>query len=320
MVNLIQALGAVWQRWQPDWVRYDWLRQLRSHRLRQLRWVLWALLASGVMALAFLGRPAQAYQVQFIPSSPELGDTIAVVVQGTATSQGPTVSVAGRDYIAYPISGNRYRALVPTSPLDRPGQLTVQVHGVEGSQTATIGLRNRSFQTQRITLSSGRAGLEATAYELSRMNALKQLKTPEKFWQGPMARPSAGRVSSVYGVRRYYNGVFANDYYHRGVDYAASNGSPIYAPAAGRIALVGRVRDGFQLNGNTVGIDHGQGVVSVMIHLSSIEVNEGDRVQAGQLIGRMGSTGFATGPNLHWGLYVNEVAVDPVPWRYDGIE
>ncbi|NEP16368.1 MAG: M23 family metallopeptidase [Leptolyngbya sp. SIO4C1] len=151
------------------------------------------------------------------------------------------------------------------------------------------------------------------------MDALKALRTPEQYWSGPMARPSNGRVSSVYGLRRYYNGVFADNYYHRGVDYAAGQGAPLYAPAAGRIELVGRVEDGFVLNGNTIGIDHGQGVVSVMIHLSSFDVQEGDFVQAGQLIGRMGSTGFATGPNLHWGLYVNGVAVDPVPWRYDGV-
>ena len=135
-----------------------------------------------------------------------------------------------------------------------------------------------------------------------------------------MARPSTGYVSSVYGNRRYYNGVFAQDYYHRGVDYAAGNGSPIYAPAAGRIAVVGRVSDGFVLNGNTIGIDHGQGVTSVMIHLSGFAINEGDFVEEGQLIGYMGATGFATGPNLHWGLFVNGVSVDPVPWRYDGVE
>jgi murein DD-endopeptidase MepM/ murein hydrolase activator NlpD len=130
-----------------------------------------------------------------------------------------------------------------------------------------------------------------------------------------MVRPSQGQVSTSYGVRRYYNGVFAQDYYHRGVDYAAATGSPVVAPAAGRIALVGRVADGFELHGNTIGIDHGQGVLSIMLHLSRIDVNEGDIVQAGQVIGRVGSTGASTGPHLHWGLYVHGISVDPVPWR-----
>jgi murein DD-endopeptidase MepM/ murein hydrolase activator NlpD len=121
-------------------------------------------------------------------------------------------------------------------------------------------------------------------------------------------------------VRRYYNGVFAQDYYHRGVDYAAPTGSPVVSPAAGRIGLVGRVSEGFELHGNTIGIDHGQGVLSIMIHLSRIDVNEGDFVQAGQVIGAVGSTGASTGPHLHWGLYVNGIAVDPVPWREQGFE
>ncbi|MBE9077254.1 M23 family metallopeptidase [Romeria aff. gracilis LEGE 07310] len=288
-------------------------------RRASARRLLLAGLAASMAILSFLGRPAQAaYSVQVVPSSPALGDTIAVIVQGSG--QPPTVSARGQDYPAYDLEENRFRALIPTSPLDQPGRIDIRVNGDRGTNNIAVGLRNRSFPTQSITLSPGRAGLEGTDYEFDRMDALKALTTPEKYWDGPMERPSRGAVSSLYGLRRYYNGVFAEDYYHRGVDYAEGNGAPIYAPAAGRIALVGRVADGFQLNGNTIGIDHGQGVTSVMIHLSGFEVNEGDFVEAGQLIGRMGATGFATGPNLHWGLYVNGVAVDPVPWRYDGVE
>ena len=104
------------------------------------------------------------------------------------------------------------------------------------------------------------------------------------------------------------------------MDYAAGTGAPVVTPAAGYIRLVGRVSEGFELHGNTVGIDHGQGLLSIMIHLSRIDVNEGDFVRAGQRVGAIGSTGAATGPHLHWGLYMNQVAVDPVPWRYDGFE
>ena len=116
-------------------------------------------------------------------------------------------------------------------------------------------------------------------------------------------------------MRRYYNGQLAKDYYHRGVDYAGAIGSPVVAPASGRVALVGRVSQGFQVHGNTIGIDHGQGVTSTFLHLSRINVQEGDVVQAGQVIGAVGATGAVTGPHLHWGLYVQGQAVDPVPWR-----
>ena len=108
-----------------------------------------------------------------------------------------------------------------------------------------------------------------------------------------------GYVSTVFGVRRYYNGEFAENYYHRGVDYAAATGSPVVSPAAGYIRLVGRVVDGFELHDNTIGIDHGQGVLSIIIHLSRIDVAEGDFFKAGQVIGGVGSTGASTGPHLH---------------------
>lgn len=302
------------------------LLRVQMHRrqlFNTLHYGLWIAFAVTVAVLVTLaGQPAQAYQVQITPSNPELGDTLAVVIQAEQgnTGSAPTVTVGDRQYPAFPIGGDRYRALVPTSPVSSPGRMTIQVTGNEAPRNLAVGLRNRSFPTQRITLAPGRAGLEGTDYEFSRLNDLINLVTPEKYWSGPMTRPSTGRVSSVYGVRRYYNGVFAENYYHRGVDYAAPTGSPAVAPAAGRIVLTGRVEDGFQLNGNTVGIDHGQGVVSIFIHLSRIDVREGDFVQAGQRVGAIGSTGFASGPNLHWGLYVNQVAVDPVPWRYTGIE
>ena len=268
-----------------------------------------------------LATPAHAYQVQVTPARPVKGDTLAVVLTAQQSNGvTPTVTVDGATYQAFAIDSNRYRALIPTSPNTTPGRKVLQISGPEGNNSIAVNVGNRNFNVQYITLSSSRAGLEGTDYEFDRLDALRALRTPQKYWNGPMARPSNGYVSSVYGNQRYYNGVFAEDYYHRGVDYAAANGSPIYAPAAGRIEVVGRVSDGFVLNGNTIGIDHGQGVTSVMIHLSDFAVNEGDMVEKGQLIGYMGATGFATGPNLHWGLFVNGVSVDPVPWRYDGVQ
>jgi murein DD-endopeptidase MepM/ murein hydrolase activator NlpD len=270
-------------------------------------------------AVVVLGKAAQAYDVWLTPEDPQLGDTITVMVQTNGGGTVPTVTKNGNtQYPAFPIGANRYRAFVPTSPLDPPGRVVIQVSGGEETRNLALGLRNRTFPTQRITLSPSQSNL-GTQHEFDRVAAFKTIVTPEKFWDGPMVRPNQGRVSTEYGIRRYYNGVFAEDYYHRGVDYASATGSPVVAPAAGHVALVGRVSDGFELHGNTVGIDHGQGVLSIMIHLSRIDVNEGDFVRPGQVIGAVGSTGASTGPHLHWGLYVHGVAVDPVPWRFTGL-
>jgi murein DD-endopeptidase MepM/ murein hydrolase activator NlpD len=181
-------------------------------------------------------------------------------------------------------------------------------------------VRDRKFPVQRITLPPGKAGVNATEYELKRVKELKALQTPEKYWHGLFLTPNAGRTSTKYGVRRYYNGEFANDYYHRGQDYAGATGSSVVTPAAGKVALVGTVSQGFRVHGNVVGIDHGQGVISIFMHLSRIDVKEGDFVQAGQKIGAVGSTGASTGPHLHWGLYVNGQSVDPIPWKSKQID
>ncbi len=301
--------GRSWRRAAVLWVR--------RHRAN---WVKISLALGLIVAIAAIAVPAQALQVRLSPTSPKLGDTLSVVVQQNPTvSSTPTIKVGQKTYPTFITSSGNFRALVPTTPLDKPGTLQMQVRGGGEEKNLAVSLRNRSFPTQRIRL-SGAAGAQATQHELDRVAAFKKLETPEKFWKGPFLKPNAGRISSGYGIRRYYNGVFAKDYYHRGVDYAGGTGSPVVAPAAGRVALVGRVSEGFRVHGNVVGIDHGQGVTSIMLHLSRIDVREGDIVQAGQRIGAVGATGASTGPHLHWGLYVHGLSVDPAPWREQGFE
>ncbi len=279
-----------------------------------------AILSGGTIAsILSLVSPVQALQVKVTPANPELGDTLSVMIQVNSSSGTPTVSVQQKNYPAFPMGNNRFRALLPTTPLDRPGTRQIQVAGDGKVQNLSVQVRDRSFPTQSITLPPGKDS-EGTDAEFDRVDAFKALVTPQKFWNGPLLRPNSGEITTIYGVRRYYNGVFAKDYYHRGVDYAGAYGSPVIAPAAGRVALVGRESQGFKIHGNVVGIDHGQGVASILLHLSRIDVKEGDFVQAGQVVGALGSTGASTGPHLHWGLYVNGQSVDPVPWRLRGVE
>jgi murein DD-endopeptidase MepM/ murein hydrolase activator NlpD len=265
-----------------------------------------------------LTQPAWALEVLVNPSNPQLGDTLSAVIQLEDPTSGASVQLNGKTYPAFPLSPGRYRALLPTTPLDQPGTLTLQVQGDGERRNLTLPLRDRAFPTQRIRISGG--GSNATEGELSRVATFKALVTPEKFWNGAFLRPTTGRVSTIFGVRRYYNGVLAQDYYHRGVDYAASAGTAVIAPASGRIALVGKEAEGFRLHGNTIGIDHGQGVLSIFLHLSKIYFKEGDFVRAGQPMGAVGSSGASTGSHLHWGLYVHGQAIDPVPWREQGFE
>ncbi len=290
----------------------------RSTKQRVFNTILLLLAILGVVLI----QPATAFQVQVTPTTPQLGDTVSVRVQQPTTDPqaAPTVEYNGKTYPMFADGANQYRTLLPTTPLDQAGNKQVKITQGNQQQVVSLTLRDRQFPTQSIWLPPDKQGLTGTDLEFDQVDAFKQLVTPKKYWQGAFLRPSSGSVSTIYGVRRYYNGEFAENYYHRGVDYAAGTGSPVVAPAAGRVALVGRESEGFTIHGNVIGIDHGQGVAGIFVHLSRIDVTEGEMVQAGQVIGGVGSTGSSTGPHLHWGVYVHGQAVDPVPWRYDGID
>lgn len=137
--------------------------------------------------------------------------------------------------------------------------------------------------------------------------------SPEKLWEGAFALPVdpafAGCYSSWYGARRSYNGSPYN-YVHTGQDFCSQVGDPIYAAADGIVVYTGSLI----VRGNSTMIDHGWGVFSAYLHQSEILVEVGDKVAAGQLIGRAGNTGRVGGPHLHFEVIVGGVQIDPLEW------
>ncbi len=289
--------------------------------IRNLKLPLLIFLITAIASAMFGVARADALQAILNPNTPKLGDTVSVwIATNKSAATPPTVSMNNKQFPAFAMSSNRWRAFIPTTPLDKVGLKQVIVTGDGLQQTLAMPLGDRAFPTQSIWINDSGSGSEPTDYEWDKVSAFKKLVTPQKFWNGIFLKPNDGEVTTVFGVQRYYNGVFADDYYHRGVDYAGGYGSPVIAPASGYVRLVGTVAQGFLLHGNTIGMDHGQGVESIFLHLSKIYVKEGDFVKAGQVIGAIGATGAVTGPHLHWGLYVNGEAIDPVAWRYEGVE
>lgn len=143
--------------------------------------------------------------------------------------------------------------------------------------------------------------------ELARIAAARATRTDAEGWPQRFAWPATGRISGIYGSQRILGGVPRNPHY--GVDIARPAGTPVAAPADGVVVLAGPPR--FSLEGNLLIIDHGMGLSSAFLHLSRIDVKEGDHVRQGQLVGAIGMTGRATGPHLHWAMNLGDVRIDP---------
>ncbi|MDP4871872.1 MAG: M23 family metallopeptidase [Sphingorhabdus sp.] len=143
--------------------------------------------------------------------------------------------------------------------------------------------------------------------ELARINAARAKNTLGNGWRQAFMRPVAGRTSGLFGAQRIYNGTPGS--YHSGMDIAAPNGTYFIAPADGVVTLA--ATDAFTLEGHLLIIDHGMGLNSAFLHCSELLVKEGDYVKQGQVIGRVGATGRASGPHLHWGMKWNNARIDP---------
>lgn len=172
----------------------------------------------------------------------------------------------------------------------------------------SVTVKAKSFGTQNIAVSKSTGGLQPIPGELEAVEKLKQVLTPVKHWTlGQFVSPTIDCENSPFGVRRYHNGKYTGNY-HKGVDLRSPLHRAIRATAGGVVQIATQK---FRLHGGTVGIDHGQGLSSIYIHMSKVLVSPGELVKTGQVIGEVGSTGFATGPHLHWGLYASGQPVDP---------
>lgn len=180
------------------------------------------------------------------------------------------------------------------------------------SVTENIAVAPHSWRLEHVNASpTGGASSESfrrrRAPELERIYAARATRTGSEGWRQDFIWPVTGRISGVFGSQRIYRGEPGS--YHTGVDIAQPTGTPIVAPADGTVILAAQTP--FTLEGHLLMLDHGMGLNSAFLHLSRIDVAEGDRVRQGQTIGAIGSSGRASGPHLHWGLKWMDARIDP---------
>lgn len=211
---------------------------------------------------------------------------------------------------------NKYRAFLAIKGDLKPGGYTLLLKAENGQVLLKDKLEVMlgTFGTQYIRfvrppLSPEQAAL--VAEEDKSVDDARFSQTEQALWDSPFILPVPHRMSAAYGTRRYLNGKYNG--YHSGVDFASPHGYPIKAPANAIVALASYFSK-YNSNGNTIFLDHGQGVTSVYIHMSKLAVKKGDRVKKGQTIGYIGTTGRSTGPHLHWGFYLNGYNTDGMSW------
>lgn len=238
--------------------------------------------------------------------------TAVMVVAAPAPPGLLLVDVFGRRFLTVR-EGDRAIAYLPV-PLNQPVG-TYQVTLLEDGQPvdqSPLEVVDGGYPREQLFLPPATASLLNDAAAIREEQHLLAIAygsfTTQRLWQGPWRRPVEGPISDPYGVQRSINGGPYSP--HTGTDLAVDEGTPVLAPAAGRVVLARELH----LRGLSVVVDHGAGVISGYHHLAALSVQEGQAVQAGQELGKAGSTGLAGGPHLHWEVVVSGVRVDPMVW------
>jgi murein DD-endopeptidase MepM/ murein hydrolase activator NlpD len=234
-------------------------------------------------------------------------DSVSVHWQGKEVV--PSISVWNDRHVAL--------AMLGTDALNaRPGKeelsVIASIDGKENTFRRTIVLVPVDYPRQELTLPEKMVTPPAEVHarikaEGEQTTAAKNTVSPRRMWQLPLERPVGGDVSSPYGAQRILNGKPKNP--HRGLDFRSPMDNPVKSAADGVVVLVG---DHYYA-GNSVYVDHGNGVVTMYFHLARPMVKEGDTVQRGQVIGLTGMSGRSTGPHLHFSVSVLGRLVDPAP-------
>ena len=211
------------------------------------------------------------------------------------------------------ISTTNGRTAVVGIPLTASvGQTSIQLIATDFADSLDFSIGDKVYPEQRITLKDtskvtpNEAELARYAREAAEQKAVYKTFTPTIGAWPRFQMPIVGEFSSPFGLKRFFNGEARDP--HSGLDIAAAEGKTVYAPADGKIVQTGD----YFFNGQTVMIDHGQGIISMLCHLSKISVVMGQTIQRGEAIGKVGHTGRATGPHLHWGLSINNARVNPL--------
>lgn len=276
-----------------------------------------ALLIAGAAPI----RAQDGIHVRWEPAEPKQGAFVFIVVEGDSTvavdsSVTITGSLAGQPLHFERDNLGALRAM-GAIPVNAAATIPVQLVVVNARNTTDrvvrVPVSEVDFAMERLSVDSRFSSQPDSALRerirregaMSVGVSLASHDTPRQ-WFEPWVRPRPGRVTSRFGTGRVFNGELRSR--HMGTDLDGENGEPIRAGNRGVVALVGD----FYYAGNVVYLDHGAGIVTIYMHMSEVDVEAGQVVDRGQVIGKVGATGRVTGPHLHWVGRHGRISVDPL--------
>ena len=268
----------------------------------------------------FVDRTPPALGLKRLKEVVEQGTTACFFILSDEKLKELRAEVANKEFKAFPLgeNGKAYRLLFPVSVFASVKDYSFVIYGTDlaGNRAelkTSFRVKGGFFEQEIIEVPKAKEGIFTKIKEIQDDTArIKQALadlSPLQFWGGSFILPAIGVVSSPFGIRRVYTtGSIVS--YHRGIDIANKEGTVVVAANRGRVILA----EELVLYGNTVILDHGQGLISWYCHLERIAVKLGQVLAKGELIGLMGSTGLATGPHLHWEMQLAGMEINPLEW------
>ena len=254
-------------------------------------------------------------KVNWSPQDLRQGEVLSVTVKPGAEVASIEGDLNGTPIYFFERAEGAVAGIVGVDMAASPGQhfLRVEVKDLTGrsfERVFEIQVKAGSFEVQRLTVSEEMVVFTEETYKryLAERKELKRVFNqvrPEQLWRHPFVKPVEGPITSAFGLRRILNNKPRSP--HSGVDIGAPEGTEVVSCNDGIVVFVQEL----YLEGKTIIIDHGFGLYAIYMHLSAMQVKEGDTVQVGGCIGLVGATGRVTGPHLHWGIKLLGARVDP---------
>ena len=236
---------------------------------------------------------------------------VAVIKLGWKHNSRPEAYFNNESLLTTQLNGQWY-ALTGIGLDIKPGNYNIRVNEPDGTIIKyPVTVKTKEYPAQYLKIKNRRyvepekKDVERILREKDEITALLATFSPDTPGHYRLIKPVNGRLSSRFGLRRFFNGKARRP--HSGLDIAAKRGTTVSVPLSGRVIGVGN----YFFSGNIVFLDHGQGLISTYSHLNSVDVTPGQEVKTGDILGKVGSTGRVTGPHLHWSVYLNRARVDP---------